>query len=484
MKSINSFDIFDTLLARRCVSPSAIFKLVEKKSGLRDFVSIRTKAEQKTLHKDYNLEDIYQIILDDNCLPDHLLNELKLLEIRTELDNVIPIQENMDLVRDGDLLISDMYLPKDIILQLLQKAGLMKQVSLIVSSGGKYSGKVWKGLSQQGDFSINTHFGDNPHSDFLMANKFKFHAELVNSSKLNMYENFLEENGFHTLALITRELRIRLPLEIRNVLSGEKSLLQSAYNIPILIMCSELIHYKVQTEKINNVLFSSRDCLYWKLYFDSIYNISNNINTHYFYTSRLARTAATPSYLRYFKTLISDSNPIIVDLCGTGQSLSLLYSKANASPQTFFLHYLDGMSQIDYTKPTRLEYVISGLHIKNDYMELMNQVSHGMVEDVIDLSIKDTFLPVFEDPDYSDNFSLYVKAISDTHNLALTTIQFYDLDNLRTELSTNRHKIPKMVEILLLDLTKKPHILHSQMEIHARQNRATVSRIKKKIDSA
>jgi hypothetical protein len=40
---INSFDIFDTLVARRCVLPDEIFRLVERRTGYSGFAEVRKK---------------------------------------------------------------------------------------------------------------------------------------------------------------------------------------------------------------------------------------------------------------------------------------------------------------------------------------------------------------------------------------------------------------------------------------------------------
>jgi predicted HAD superfamily hydrolase len=63
---------------------------------------------------------------------------LKSAEITIEMDAVVPIAENTDLVDNGGLLLSDMYLGEAVICQLLERAGLTKRVELVVTSDGKH----------------------------------------------------------------------------------------------------------------------------------------------------------------------------------------------------------------------------------------------------------------------------------------------------------------------------------------------------------
>lgn len=145
---VNSWDCFDTLIGRNLIKPQSIFNIVGERIGDPNFTEKRIRAE-KINGSTY--EEIYQNLpgIDKN------------LELEEELKNCYPIVENMKKVKDGDYIISDMYLPKDFIHEMLKKCGLNKDVKIIVSKNGKHNGKIWKELRN----NINEHTGDNIISD-------------------------------------------------------------------------------------------------------------------------------------------------------------------------------------------------------------------------------------------------------------------------------------------------------------------------------
>ena len=63
MPTLRSFDIFDTIVARRCVHPHNIFRAVEARAGQPGFAEARVQAEA-TLYRagEYTLDDIYGLL--------------------------------------------------------------------------------------------------------------------------------------------------------------------------------------------------------------------------------------------------------------------------------------------------------------------------------------------------------------------------------------------------------------------------------------
>ena len=62
---LKTWDIFDTLIARRCVVPHIVFQIMEQKTRLNGFTQARIAAEQNILRKKPNitLDDIYDEFL-------------------------------------------------------------------------------------------------------------------------------------------------------------------------------------------------------------------------------------------------------------------------------------------------------------------------------------------------------------------------------------------------------------------------------------
>ena len=56
---MRTFDIFDTLIARRCIDPALVFEIVERKVGRPGFARARRQAEKVVSERDYTLDDIY-----------------------------------------------------------------------------------------------------------------------------------------------------------------------------------------------------------------------------------------------------------------------------------------------------------------------------------------------------------------------------------------------------------------------------------------
>jgi hypothetical protein len=111
----------------------------------------------------YGLRDIWQEVRRALGLDDAAAARLRELEVQIEHEEAIPVTENLAQVRDGDLLVSDTYLPAEVVLSLLRRAGLERAVALVVSNDGKFRGRVWPQLLAK--VAIGQHFGDNPHSD-------------------------------------------------------------------------------------------------------------------------------------------------------------------------------------------------------------------------------------------------------------------------------------------------------------------------------
>ena len=134
---IITFDIFDTLISRAVTHPTDVFRLVEKRwqnnnSLNSSFFASRIQAEQ-TAYQKYgvcvNLDQIYALLESDYGFSAADAEQLKKLEIQTELDVVIPRRAMLELYEELQacgktiILCSDMYLSAPNIALLLEKAG-------------------------------------------------------------------------------------------------------------------------------------------------------------------------------------------------------------------------------------------------------------------------------------------------------------------------------------------------------------------------
>ena len=100
-----SFDIFDTLITRKMVTPMGVFLYVQKRAHLADeFVQMRINAEKDArLYasnqgiEEITLQDIYDLL---SVRMNQNLDNVMALEIQAEIEAAYPIQENINQLKN------------------------------------------------------------------------------------------------------------------------------------------------------------------------------------------------------------------------------------------------------------------------------------------------------------------------------------------------------------------------------------------------
>lgn len=180
-----TFDIFDTLLKRDVFQPTDVFELVQKiyKNQYKkdvDFKNIRKKAEsivrEKSKYDEVTLDEIYESI----DVPDK--DRLKSLEIETESRL---LHQNHDIKKYFDkcielgkvvYIISDMYLPKNFLDEILHREGYIGYRDIILSADyrqTKRSGKLYSAFLENYNIKAQKviHIGDSWYADYIGAKK-------------------------------------------------------------------------------------------------------------------------------------------------------------------------------------------------------------------------------------------------------------------------------------------------------------------------
>lgn len=484
MRKPHSFDIFDTLMARRCVEPKNVFYDLEKRERVHGFAEQRMHAERLVATGPYTLDDIYNTLQNQFGFERNVAEHLKQAEVDLEIENAFPIRQNLDAVENGDILITDMYLPRHAIMRLLDKIGLRKQVGLIISSAGKHNGRIWSGIT--GSMELEQHVGDNIHSDVHSPLSSGIFAEHLTTSNLTAHETLLRNEGFELLARAVREVRLT---QLSSQLGRERvsqRLLQINNNIPILLLTSVILRLLSKKVGIKKILFSSRDCYYFSRIFSYLNEKAGwNISSEYFYTSRLSRIGSSKSYVRYFRN-IADADTLVVDLCGTGWSLGQLYRRAGVSPRTFLLHEMKNKADIMATYaglcqsdeiPTIC--LVADAAINNGCLEMANYVDHGMVTDVKVLDGCDSVIPEFEYPNYPASVVNSIREIGAAHDAFHEVLGRIDVTALTREIEQNLGKVENTVLQLYRDLTANMDGMHDIADYHARQDRKSMWKLKK-----
>lgn len=195
--SVVTFDVFDTLIERKVNTPSEIFfiagsKILGEENG-KIFTKERIEAEHKAREKkpehEVTIVEIYKELEDKYKV---YLNELMNSEIDTEFSFCYPKYRNIDLLKafkeSGKkiYLISDMYLPVDTIVNILNNCGVCESdydriyVSNIYKKN-KLSGELFKVCIKENNLNEKKmlHFGDSIKADFIGAHKAGINAWIV-----------------------------------------------------------------------------------------------------------------------------------------------------------------------------------------------------------------------------------------------------------------------------------------------------------------
>lgn len=234
---IFSFDIFDTCFVRACGSPKNVFDILARRilgeiaeeSFLCDFALIRIKAEEKareeSQYEDITLTEIYEYC-DFTGLTDMSNAEIMNTEILVEREQLVPVWDLKEKIQGihnqgkSVMYVSDMYLSRDFLLQLLRGNNFWKEGDkLYVSSEirkTKQSGALYRYIADENQIKFKDwhHYGDNRYSDYKIPRRLGIKAQLVKHD-FSFYEKSLAKllyiNSFQTgevLASISKASRI------------------------------------------------------------------------------------------------------------------------------------------------------------------------------------------------------------------------------------------------------------------------------------
>ena len=182
-----TFDIFDTLVTRAVPAPVQVFDLLEMQVGDQLNIPVGLASARKACEvmarqdlakgEDTTLECIYAKMAEQYALSRSDVVSLIEKEIELEYELSRPHQEGMDLLkqaRDEHAFlgyISDMYLPQDAVVRLLQKHDIWNNGDKLwissVEKKTKSSGLLFEEVEKQAGVARDSwiHVGDNVRSD-------------------------------------------------------------------------------------------------------------------------------------------------------------------------------------------------------------------------------------------------------------------------------------------------------------------------------
>lgn len=312
---MNSWDIFDTLIARRCIYPF-------------------------TDERDPQLD--------------------------REEGELIPILENILRVQPEDVLVSDMYVPHSwLVKQIERLTGLKNKIYL--SRDGKATGSVWSLVRP------TVHIGDNYHLDVEgpIAHGIVGIHNVV--SRLTHAEQNLVLNGLTHLAMLCREARLTTWHDHYR----ELQLCQVQANFPLLIVATEMLNRWANKNGVETLLICGRDGYLWS----TLLPLTSPLLIRYVHSSRPARVHGSQFYLDYIRQNMI-GRTAIVDLCGTGWSLSVLVERLGVLIFPYIVLKYSGQLEEDYqtVRKTTIK-PECGIVYASEAVEAANYATHRMVVD-------------------------------------------------------------------------------------------------------
>ncbi len=294
-----SFDIFDTLVLRPFANPQDLFLITGNKLGLINFKAIRSDAEKKAREKhlasegntEINIYDIYELVSRRTGI-DVELGVMTELETETEYCFANPyMQQVFKMLKDYGkkiVITSDMYIPHDMMVKILENCGYKDYAKLYVSCDyncNKRNGGLFKNVIRDNPDANIVHVGDNYASDIQSAKNcgitsvyYKNCHEIGNPYRADGMSDLV---GSFYAGIVNTHLHNGL--KIYNPYYEYGFIYGGFY---VTGYCN-WIYNKAKAEGVEKILFLSRDCDIYQKVFNQMFDDMPN---EYVYWSRIANT--------------------------------------------------------------------------------------------------------------------------------------------------------------------------------------------------
>lgn len=330
-KTLHTFDIFDTLIRRNTLEPEGIFYLVQKEMTrftgepfneylVENYPTIRhqiefdirdvyrkTTFERDTEKIEVSLEAILRRLQNNFDLTEEQFELLYNTEIRAEVEAVEPIQSRIDelhqLQAEGAdvFLVSDMYLPKSAIHDMLAQADeSLNDVPLYLSSEIGYqksTGRLFTYIffDNEYEYAEWIHHGDNKRADGTVPRRIGITT--VNHDmdsflpfEKNLIQKAADSRKYEMYRLATAMHRFRWQnVDDEEMYFNASAYFAYAYVGSILVPYVDWAVHDAIRRGYETVYFISRDGYYLKQIADVIIEKNNlDIKSEFIYGSRKA----------------------------------------------------------------------------------------------------------------------------------------------------------------------------------------------------
>ena len=335
---LRTFDLFDTLIARRCVGPLAIYDLVAHQANIPGLASARSKAGHHLwmTQQTHTTRDIYQLALTMLPAAKCSADELAHLEFAQEVRETIPVLRGLEQVDRESIIVTDMHHPHWVLERLILKASepLNRRwlPSMIASNQDKHTGVIWKSLAAR-KLSVE-HLGDNAQSDVIRAKEHGHSATLFDWVQFQPTEKRLIDSGLQSIARACRSVRLSCVPLLDSPQAPILSMMCS-HLVPILALGCVLLNALMHEQRKQMLVFSGRDGAVWQGIFQAMFA---SVPTRRLPLSRRLMQSSPQTALAMIQSC-TDQEVLVADLVGSGASWSQLMH-ATGSQMTFPLCHL------------------------------------------------------------------------------------------------------------------------------------------------
>ncbi|PQP84601.1 hypothetical protein C0Q44_08605 [Paenibacillus sp. PCH8] len=405
-----SFDIFDTLMMRKVLYPQDVFDLVEGKAlqiglSVQQFRQKRAESERSLLMRtNPNIYEIYEELQDLTQISSEEKEELLALELATEKEVLIKREKMVELLQyavahgKDVYLISDMYLPKTILLRYLSDLGIRGFKDVFVSC--EYRTPKCDGLfdifKDKVKASSYLHIGDNYDADYTFAKLHGLDSFHIKSS-LEMLEISSYRSIFKSLTSIND--RSLLGLQLSRVFNNPFALYQSdgrpklisTYDVGysfVAPIITNFVLWLLKASKEGNydkILFLARDgYLIQKLYQQAtrILNMEIMPENEYFLTSRMicagSSIVSREDIIEIAKIPFTDSPEELLKTRFSLENIEILsYNPKITVEEYVLMHETTILSRSSVLKENYMKYIRQFNFSKEDKIAVFDFVSTG-----------------------------------------------------------------------------------------------------------
>ena len=310
--SVISFDMFDTLVTRNVMYPTDIFTYVERLYRIKfgdlsfDFKRARIEAENRArqeVNREVTLTEIYVVLNEmtgkncDSYMQVEKYCEILFMEPRKEVKR---IYEECIRQKKKVYIISDMYMDKEIITEILYKCGYSEWTKLYISSDigtTKRTGELFRFFLDKEKLSPHdvVHIGDSIRSDYLMPKRYHLKSILLENKRATSLFDKKNSIGLNQQEWVDYTMLETFSMNHLSKIDGFPYVV--GYNVlgPILYAFSKWLDKIVQNEKPDCIVFMAREGMTLKRAYEQI-SSQKSMKIKYLRTSR--RSVAYPKLIK------------------------------------------------------------------------------------------------------------------------------------------------------------------------------------------